>query len=74
MWSIHQKLKTTASRLSNWSREVYGNIYNETKKLEKDIVDLEQVNLAGTNDTNRTNLKKVKCHGLRVFAKTPCGT
>lgn len=41
MWILHQKLKKVCHRLSSWSREAFGDIYEEPKRLEKQISNLE---------------------------------
>lgn len=43
MRSLHQKLKKTASKLSVWSRETYGDTHEEAKKLELEINNLEML-------------------------------
>lgn len=32
MWKLHQKLKITNRRLSEWSRSVIGNVYEHVKE------------------------------------------
>ncbi|XP_059306149.1 uncharacterized protein LOC132057525 [Lycium ferocissimum] len=60
LWILHQKLKKTASRLSRWSRETFGNIHENPKKWESDIMALEQKLLEDNNEGNRTNLSRTK--------------
>lgn len=65
MWFLYQKLKRTVSRLSSWSRETFGDIYGKTKRLENDIVDLDQALIKNNSEVNRTKLNKPR---LIMFA------
>ncbi|XP_060198361.1 uncharacterized protein LOC132627183 [Lycium barbarum] len=60
LWILHQKLKKTASRLNRWSRETFGNVHENPKKWESDIMALEQKLLEDNNEGNMTNLSRTK--------------
>ncbi|KAK6777573.1 hypothetical protein RDI58_024291 [Solanum bulbocastanum] len=42
MWNLQLKLEKIKARLSIWSREKYGDIYEDTKNIEKNIAEMEQ--------------------------------
>ncbi|XP_075074951.1 uncharacterized protein LOC142162598 [Nicotiana tabacum] len=60
MWTLHQKLKKVSTRLSSWSRETYGDIFEDPKRLKKQIEFLEQLLVEDNNEDNRINLNKAK--------------
>lgn len=60
LWVLHQNLKRTASHLSSWSKNAYGDIHSATKTMETNIVILEQFFQEDNTLANRTNLNKAK--------------
>ncbi|XP_059310044.1 uncharacterized protein LOC132061208 [Lycium ferocissimum] len=42
MWKLHCKMKTLSSRLSDWSRIAFGDIFKDAKEAENHINTLEQ--------------------------------
>ncbi|XP_070054839.1 uncharacterized protein [Nicotiana tomentosiformis] len=66
-WSLHQKLKKAASKLSSWSREVYGDIHEEPIRLEREISNLEIVLMNDSSKSNRTKLYKSKAEYIRYL-------
>ncbi|XP_070030068.1 uncharacterized protein [Nicotiana sylvestris] len=67
LWIFHQKLKKTTFRLSSWSREAYGDIHEEPKRLEFEIVNIEVLNINDSSDVNRTNLNKTRAEYIRYL-------
>ncbi|XP_015167940.1 uncharacterized protein [Solanum tuberosum] len=65
MWVLHQKLKKTATHLSTWSKATYVDFYEVSKRLEKEIINLEQTMQADRSPTTRTTLNKKK--GVKYF-------
>ncbi|XP_060200341.1 uncharacterized protein LOC132628591 [Lycium barbarum] len=53
MWKVHLKLKNTCKKLSEWSRNTLGNIFETTKKMEARIAQLEEVCLRDNSEENR---------------------
>ncbi|WMV27386.1 hypothetical protein MTR67_020771 [Solanum verrucosum] len=53
MWNFHLKLKNTCRKLSQWSRNSVGNIFDNTKAMEKKVADLEEICLTNNSDSNR---------------------
>ncbi|XP_059289936.1 uncharacterized protein LOC132043485 [Lycium ferocissimum] len=53
MWKFHLKLKNTCKKLSEWSRNTLGNIFETTKKMEARIAQLEEVCLRDNSEENR---------------------
>ncbi|XP_060182379.1 uncharacterized protein LOC132612052 [Lycium barbarum] len=53
MWKFHLKLKNTCKKLSEWSRNTLGNIFETTKKMEPRISQLEEVCLRDNFEENR---------------------
>nr|XP_009618786.1 uncharacterized protein LOC104110923 [Nicotiana tomentosiformis] len=67
LWILHQKLKKTASRLSSWYREAYGDIHEESKRLELEISNFELLTINDNSDVNRTNLNKIRAEYFRYL-------
>lgn len=67
MWNLHQKLKLTASKFSTWSKEAFGDIYEESKRLEMELIRLENVMIADNDGANRTNLNNTRADYMRYI-------
>lgn len=67
MWKLHQKLKRTCQKLSKWSREVFGDIYEEPNRLEKHIVELEKELYLDHSAEKRAELNKRKANYLQFL-------
>ncbi|XP_070040163.1 uncharacterized protein LOC142177349 [Nicotiana tabacum] len=67
LWSLYQKLKRTASKLSSWSREAYGDIHEEPRRLEREISNLEMILMNDNSGGNRTKLYKSKAEYIRYL-------
>lgn len=48
LWTLHQKLKRVSRRLNVWSRQAFGDMYEEPKRLEKQMNDLEIMHIIDT--------------------------
>ncbi|XP_075091705.1 uncharacterized protein LOC142171892 [Nicotiana tabacum] len=64
---LARKLKRVTKRLSSWSREAFGDIYEEPKRLEKKIKDLEELYIADTTSTHRSKLNEAKTKYMQVL-------
>ncbi|XP_049397141.1 uncharacterized protein LOC125861240 [Solanum stenotomum] len=60
LYIFQQKIKNTTKTLSGWSRETFGDIYEEPKRLEKLIRDLEEKCITYNSPENRCELSKHK--------------
>lgn len=62
MWILHQKLKKVCQKLSCWSRQAFGDIYEEPKRLEKEIEEAEYELTIDDDPEKRSkiNLKKAQ--------------
>ncbi|XP_075098066.1 uncharacterized protein LOC142175380 [Nicotiana tabacum] len=58
MWRLQQKLKLLSKRLSQWSKEDIGNIYDQVHVWEVKVHDLEEMELVNNTDTSRAELNK----------------
>ncbi|XP_070022637.1 uncharacterized protein [Nicotiana sylvestris] len=67
MWKLYQKLKRTCQKLSTWSREVFGDIYEERKRLEKHIAELEKELYLDHSAEKRAELNKCKANYLQFL-------
>ncbi|KAG5596871.1 hypothetical protein H5410_038103 [Solanum commersonii] len=52
MYILHQKIKKTCKMLSLWSRETYGDIYEEPKRLEAQMKVLEENSVINNTKAN----------------------
>lgn len=43
MWRLHQKKMNICTKLSEWSRQVFGDIYKEPRRLEQEIANLKNI-------------------------------
>ncbi|XP_075091897.1 uncharacterized protein LOC142172039 [Nicotiana tabacum] len=64
---LARKLKRVTKRLSSWSREAFGDIYEEPKRLEKKIKDLEELHIADTTSAHRSELNEAKAKYVQVL-------
>ncbi|XP_059285826.1 uncharacterized protein LOC132039345 [Lycium ferocissimum] len=53
MWMFHLKLKNACKKLSEWSRNTLGNIFETTKKMEARITQLEEMCIRDNSEKNR---------------------
>lgn len=58
MWRLQQNLKLLSNRLSDWSRNVIGDMYQNVKEWEEKIQALEEVELITNMEQNREDLNK----------------
>jgi hypothetical protein len=61
MLQFQQRLKHVCSFLRKWNKEVFGNIFEEKKKLEQEMEDIQQKGIQGIFSSNLTEREaKVK--------------
>ncbi|XP_070049720.1 uncharacterized protein [Nicotiana tomentosiformis] len=65
--NMRKKLKRVNKRLSSWSREAFGNIYEEPKRFEKKIKDLEELHIVDTTSAHRSELNEAKAKYVQVL-------
>ncbi|XP_060202736.1 uncharacterized protein LOC132631154 [Lycium barbarum] len=58
MWILQQKLKRLGKRLSKWSREDIGDIFQKVEEWEATLQQLEDVDAIDKNEQSRTELNK----------------
>ncbi|KAH0684689.1 hypothetical protein KY289_022441 [Solanum tuberosum] len=63
---LHQKLKIVSKALS-WSRTAFGDFYEEPKRLEILIKDLEEASINNNSQENRMNLSKARAEFTRFL-------
>ncbi|OIT30842.1 hypothetical protein A4A49_27518 [Nicotiana attenuata] len=56
LYILQQKIKNTTKALSTWSRDTFGDIYEEPKRLESLIRDLEEICMTNNTPENRSEL------------------
>ncbi|XP_070003117.1 uncharacterized protein LOC142165818 [Nicotiana tabacum] len=68
-WIMQKKFKTLAKRLSTWSRQCIGNIFDKVQQIEAATRSMEEIYKENYSDTNRENLHKTQAeyiHWLKV--------
>lgn len=65
--TLHQKIKKVSKSLSIWSRIAFGDFYEEPKRLENLIKDLEEASITNNNQENRQNLSRAKAEYHRFL-------
>lgn len=59
MWRLQSKLKLLAKRLSKWSREEIGDIYEQVSKWKDKVQELEEFDINNNTEQGRTGANKV---------------
>lgn len=67
LYILQQKIKNTTKALSTWSRATFGDIYEEPKRLENLIRDLEEICMTNNTPENRSELFKSKAEFIRYL-------
>ncbi|XP_019223731.1 PREDICTED: uncharacterized protein LOC109205471 [Nicotiana attenuata] len=65
LWRLQQKLKMLSRRLTQWSKEDIGNVFDQVHYWENKMKDLEQSDLKNNNDITRTELNKGQAEYIR---------
>ncbi|KAM3319949.1 hypothetical protein P3S67_007149 [Capsicum chacoense] len=60
MWRFQQKLKRLIATLSQWSKEVFGDIYSNVKTYEEKVKDAEEKLILHNTDENRQEFHKIQ--------------
>nr|XP_009768439.1 PREDICTED: uncharacterized protein LOC104219445 [Nicotiana sylvestris] len=58
LWRLQQKLKMLSKRLTQWSKEDIGNVFDQVHYCENKMKDLEQSDILNNNNITRTKLNK----------------
>ncbi|XP_019225765.1 PREDICTED: uncharacterized protein LOC109207323 [Nicotiana attenuata] len=58
MWKLQQKLKLLSRKLTQWSRDDIGNIYDHFNKWEAEVKLLEEIDQEQNTEQSRENLNK----------------
>ncbi|KAH0672952.1 hypothetical protein KY284_024039 [Solanum tuberosum] len=64
---LHQKLKIVSKALSGWSRIAFGDFYEDLKRLEILIKDLEEASINNNSQENMMNLSKARAKFTRFL-------
>lgn len=56
MWKFHMKLKNTYKKLSEWSRNTVGNIFDKIEELEHKVKEMETNIIIDNSEVNRVGL------------------
>ncbi|XP_019264569.1 PREDICTED: uncharacterized protein LOC109242177 [Nicotiana attenuata] len=67
MWIFHQKLKALCTGLSQWSRQEYGDIFQEAKEYEEKVKAAEMVWAQTNEEADRANLHDLKAQYIRYM-------
>ncbi|KAH0698618.1 hypothetical protein KY284_012833 [Solanum tuberosum] len=67
LYILQQKIKNTTKTLSAWSRNTFGDTYEERKRLEALIRELEDTCLTNNTPENRCELSKCKAEFIRYL-------
>ncbi|XP_019252901.1 PREDICTED: uncharacterized protein LOC109231716 [Nicotiana attenuata] len=58
MWKLQQKLKLLSRKLTHWSKEVIGNVFDQVNIWEAKMQELEELDLLNNNAPSREELNK----------------
>lgn len=67
MQKFHIKLENTCKKLSEWSRNSIGNIFDKVNKLEKRVADTEMKILSDNSEANRAELNHTNALLIRAY-------
>lgn len=69
MWRFHLKMKNTCKKLSEWSRNIVGNIFDQIKDLDNKVANLETTLISDNSKINRTTLNHANALLIRAYKK-----
>ncbi|XP_019266683.1 PREDICTED: uncharacterized protein LOC109244105 [Nicotiana attenuata] len=69
MWKFHMKLKNTCKKLSEWSRNTLGNIFDKIEELEHKVEEMETNIIADNSEVNRAGLNQANALLVRAYKK-----
>ncbi|XP_059310656.1 uncharacterized protein LOC132062015 [Lycium ferocissimum] len=67
MWRFHMKLKATCKKLSWWSNNILGDIFEATKTKEKQVADLEEICLQENSGENMEKYNEANAKLIRHY-------
>lgn len=67
MYILHQKIKRVSKDLSQWSKEIFVDIYETPKQLEEEIKILEDSCVINNILENRSELSRCKVEFIRYL-------
>ncbi|OIS96373.1 hypothetical protein A4A49_25687 [Nicotiana attenuata] len=67
LWILHQKLKKITKWLSAWSRQAFGDICEEPKRLEKQMNELEAMHVADATPSHIVELNEAKAKYIQYL-------
>nr|XP_009802923.1 PREDICTED: uncharacterized protein LOC104248369 [Nicotiana sylvestris]XP_016436485.1 PREDICTED: uncharacterized protein LOC107762629 [Nicotiana tabacum] len=65
MWKLQQKLKLLSRKLTYWSKEVIGNIFDQVNIWEVNMQELDELDLLNNNTQSREELNKGHAEYIR---------
>lgn len=65
IWILQQKLKLLSRKLSQWSRDGIGNVFDQVHYWENKMHNLEELDLLDNNDQSREDLNKGQVEYIR---------
>ncbi|XP_059284912.1 uncharacterized protein LOC132038228 [Lycium ferocissimum] len=65
MWILQEKLKRLSKVLTQWSKEVIGNVFEKVKQYEQLILELEHKMDSDDSEKNRQDLNRVNAEYIR---------
>lgn len=69
LWKFYPKLKNTCKKLSEWSKNSIGNIFNNIKALEEKVADLESKTIIDNSSGNRSDLNQANAEFIMAYKK-----
>ncbi|XP_059315605.1 uncharacterized protein LOC132066278 [Lycium ferocissimum] len=69
MWRFHLKLKNTCKKLSEWSKNSVGNIFDQVINMEKKVAEMEDKMLNDNFESNRADLNHANALLIKAYKK-----
>nr|XP_019067280.1 uncharacterized protein LOC109119268 [Solanum lycopersicum] len=67
MWKFHQKMKRLSKTLSVWSRNEYGDIFQQVRMYEEQVHEAEEKYTLDQTDSNRSALHELNAQYIRFL-------
>lgn len=68
MWILQRELKILGRRLSYWSKNMIGNVYQKVEEWEEAVQMLEDLDITVNTEQSRENLNKAQTEYVRWMA------